>query len=405
MKRIILLAALFIGLQASAQNTITSTGDGNATNPLIWDCFCFPTTNDNIIIDHNIVMNVDWLLNAGGSITVNAGASFIEDGMNRAILVDGAGSAFINNGFAELTNMAFTNGASGANSASFILDTALYIDGTSSFNNSGVISGTDSLLNNGTFDNSSSGTLELGDFWNNGNFSNAGVVFSDSLLNTSSFTSTGPLYCFDFGNDGPFSQSDYFFIGHNFYNADNITFGAGATILVMNDMLSGDTLGGSASIVNDGGVRVENDFLNTDALSGSGRYCIRNSSSNAGNVTGTLDICDETPGGGFDVNIGTVAGTVTNCSSPCEVGVTELATDEVLIYPNPTNSRFTIEFSNKSTKQMKVELFNLMGEFVLSEELSQSTSLVDLSALTNGVYLCKVSDENGFVTTERIVKN
>ncbi|MDG1333914.1 MAG: T9SS type A sorting domain-containing protein [Crocinitomicaceae bacterium] len=405
MKRILLFAALLTGTLASAQTTITSTGDGNASNPFIWDCFCFPTPNDDVIINHDVTMNVDWIVNGGGSITINASGSFIEDAMNRTILVDGAGSAFSNNGFTELTNMTFTNGATGINTAGFLLDTALFVGTTSSFTNTGVIAGTDSVLVNGTFDNGPNGILQLGDLWNNGTTTHAGSLYADSVLNTGSFTSTSVIYCNEFGNDGLYSHSAEFFIANNFYNAGDITFTSTAVILVGNDMLSGDTLGGSASIVNDGAVGIDNDFLNTDALSGSGRYCIINNSTNSGTVTGTLDICDQSPGGGFDVNIGSVAGTVTNCSSVCDVGVEDLAADEVLIYPNPTNNFFTIEFSDEMNGQVRYELFSLTGEVVLSNEMMETTNTVDMSSLTNGVYLCKIFSENGTIVTERIVKN
>jgi len=387
-----------------AQSTITSTGDGNANNPFVWDCLCFPTPSDNVIINHNIVMNVDWLVNAGGSITVNSSGSFVEDAMHRSILVDGNGSAFINNGFSDLTNLAFTNGANGTNTSDFLLDTALYVDGTSTFTNSGVIVGTDSVLVNGTFDNNLGGELSWGDFWNNGTMTNAGTLYTDSLLNTANFNSTGAIYCHDFGNNGPFTHSAQFFIDANFYNADNITFTSSAEVLIGNEMLSGDTLGGSASIVNDGGIRVGNDFLNTDALSGSGRYCIANSSTNSGAVTGTLDICDETPGGGFDVNLGSVAATVTHCSSACEVGLEELASDEILIYPNPAKESFTIEYSNESAGSLNFELYNMMGEIVQSNKLSETATQINISLLQSGIYLCKIADENGLVITKRIVK-
>ncbi|MFK7787380.1 MAG: T9SS type A sorting domain-containing protein [Crocinitomicaceae bacterium] len=404
MKQLLLVTAFFCCSYISAQTTITSTTDGNANNPFIWDCLCFPTPDDDVIVNHDVVMNVDWIINAGGSITISASGSFIEDANNRSILVDGAGSAFNNNGFTELTSMAFTNGAEGTNTSDFLLDTVLYIGNNSSFTNSGVIVGTDSVLVNGILINILGADLALGDFWNNGTMTNAGTIFADSLLNTGTFNSTGIIYCLDFGNNGPFTQSAEFFVESNFYNADDITLASSAVLLVGNDMLTGDSLGGSASIINDGAVSVGNDFLNTDQLSGSGRYCITNSSTNMGDVTGTLDICDQSPGGGFDVNLGTVAGTVTFCSSACNVGVEELAATEILIYPNPASESFTIEYSEQVKGKLTFELYNLLGELVLSDILSNTSNLINISSLNSGVYMCKVSDEFGSITTERLVK-
>jgi hypothetical protein len=404
MKNLLLVAVLCYATMSTAQTTITSTANGNANNPFIWDCFCFPTPNDNVIINHDVTMNVDWIVNGGGSITISAAGSFIEDAMNRVILIDGAGSEFNNNGFTELTSVAFTNGASGLNTSDFLLDTALFVDGTSAFVNSGILVGTDSVLITGTLENNLGAELAIGDFWNDGTTTNAGTIYSDSLLNTGTFTSTGAIYCHDFGNDGPFSQSAQFFVESNFYNADDVTLTSTAVLVVGNDMLTGDTLGGSSSIVNDGGVSVGNDFLNTEDLSGSGRYCVTNSSTNSGTVTGTLDFCDQSPGGGFDINLGTVDASVTFCSSPCNVGVEELASNEILVYPNPARESFTIEYSEQATGRLSFELFNLLGELVLSDELSETSTQIDISALNSGVYLCKISDSFGSVTTERLVK-
>jgi len=80
-----------------------------------------------------------------------------------------------------------------------------------------------------------------------------------------------------------------------------------------------------------------------------------------------------------------LTGTVTHCSSACDVGLVELSDDEVLVYPNPTNDLVTIEFTNEVVGQLYFELYNLAGELLLRDVFSQAVNLVDLNTLRSGI--------------------
>lgn len=80
-----------------------------------------------------------------------------------------------------------------------------------------------------------------------------------------------------------------------------------------------------------------------------------------------------------------LTGTVTHCSSACDVGHVELSDDEVLVYPNPTNDLVTIEFTNEAVGQLDFELYNLAGELLLRDVFSQSVNLVDVNTLRSGI--------------------
>ena len=121
MKNVALLF-LVIPLTSFGQITITSVQNGNASNPLTWDCTCFPTTDDDIIINHAVAMDVDWAITAAGSITVNNGASLMQAGVH-SILVDGAGSQYANYGSSAFYDVAYTNGAGGTNTGNFFMPT------------------------------------------------------------------------------------------------------------------------------------------------------------------------------------------------------------------------------------------------------------------------------------------
>lgn len=362
------------------QQTITSVQSGNASNPLVWDCTCFPTTADDIIINHAISMDVDWAITAGGSITVNASGSLIQNGPH-VLLVDGTGSQYLNHGASEFTDIAYTNGGSGINTSNFLVTRALYIGVGSSYNNSGTLGGMDSLMTEGIFTNS--GPCFSGNILNTGTYTNTGHIAGDSVGNTGTFNSLGGyMYFKAFGNTGTFSMttSGFMDVTENWYNAGDFTLGAGLQIYAHNHFYNGDTLMGSANLHNNGTIEVTNDFYNNFVMDGSGNFCVGGDSYNSGPVNGTLDFCDNT-GTDFDWNTGTIAGTVTFCQPGCYLNLEENIHEEVLIYPNPTTSSFNFEATNKYTV---CNVYAVSGQQI--ERIQLEGNHVDVNQLESGVY-------------------
>jgi hypothetical protein len=74
------------------------------------------------------------------------------------------------------------------------------------------------------------------------------------------------------------------------------------------------------------------------------------------------------------------------------------------IYPNPTNGQLHIIHPNGSFS-LEVELTDATGHRVLQQAFSalEQDFLMDISSLPNGLYLMKLSDENGIHYTEKVV--
>ena len=378
-----ILTALLIGSSAAfSQQTITSAHNGNASNPLTWDCFCFPSTDDHIIINHQVAMDVDWLVNGGGSITVNSSGSLIQNGTH-VLGIDGGGSELTVSGVFTMQNVSVTNGADIHTNASGTINViqAMYVGNTCAYNNQGTTAQVDSLLTEGTFTNT--GTLIVGNLLNTGTFTNNGGILSDSLGNTGTFNISDNLayvYSNAFGTSGTagFSQGLYHTAG-NFYNTGDLTTGTGFTIEVLGDFLSGDTLGGTATFAHDGLLSVAGDIYFADDVSGSGDICVNGDSYNAATIVGTLDFCDAT-GGDFDLNIGTIAGTVTYCSPGCSVGLTENF-QSWSVYPNPATSEVKL-LGIDGVEQMLV--YGVTGDLI--GELKVNYGSMDVTSLTPGTY-------------------
>lgn len=67
---------------------------------------------------------------------------------------------------------------------------------------------------------------------------------------------------------------------------------------------------------------------------------------------------------------------------------------EIVVYPNPTNGVFNVDYS----KANNIKVINTLGVIVYEEKLellSQGTKSIDLSDFANGIYFITVSNDNG----------
>ena len=171
LKALFPLVLTILSSLTSAQ--ITSISNGNWTSPFTWDCTpfpCIPGTTDVVIIDHAVVLNTDWMITSG-SITVNAGASLIEDVTARTFYM--TGGAYLNNGTTDISNIVSTGGTFTNNDS---LRVNIYLYNTTYFSNSGIIADVDSFANIGTFINNVNAITDAYAFYTNDTCSNSGKM-------------------------------------------------------------------------------------------------------------------------------------------------------------------------------------------------------------------------------------
>ena len=83
------------------------------------------------------------------------------------------------------------------------------------------------------------------------------------------------------------------------------------------------------------------------------------------------------------------------------LAIKTMINNEVHIYPNPVYSEITIKVNNKIDQ---ITITNLIGQTVYSQACDLEKAEVNIAGLPEGVYIVKVTDNEGNVTTNKIIK-
>lgn len=229
-----------------------------------------------------------------------------------------------------------------------------------------------------------------GSFTNNGIFDVARVAFiGGTAISTNQFAADSLLTNITLGN---FTVSGSMNITTSYWNTGSFSLSSGSQLLVGDNFYNGDSLisGVNAKFINNGGVRISQDFANSDTIKGSGQICIEGSSLNIGVITGTLDVCDISGSMIVDIQLGTIGASVQTCNSPCTISVEEENSSSMSIFPNPANSFVQIETKLPS----KVNIYNSLGQLVQNITTEQLVHPISIEHFSKGIFLVEVISGN-----------
>lgn len=107
------------------------------------------------------------------------------------------------------------------------------------------------------------------------------------------------------------------------------------------------------------------------------------------------------PGRVFELLSFKESGSLHNFSSNCEpVAISEVSSDKINIYPNPTNSTLHVIGTSLTNT---FYLYNFLGQQKLQHTFTNSTT-INIEQLTNGIYLYELRNSKGVTQTGKIVK-
>ncbi len=86
---------------------------------------------------------------------------------------------------------------------------------------------------------------------------------------------------------------------------------------------------------------------------------------------------------------------------------TSLSVPNIIIYPNPTQEKITIEFKEDiEINNAKIEVYNNIGGKIKDINLNGDSNIeiVSLSGLRNGIYFIKISNNNIYIDSFKLIK-
>jgi len=149
-------------------------------------------------------------------------------------------------------------------------------------------------------------------------------------------------------------------------------------------------------------------IIKTDTAGNSISSCIGNSG-NAGTDTSSMNftsVAFSTATGGqvnilhpviTDFGLTTIEGCVSFFGDIKENQIE----NTVLIYPNPATDDITVEIPDFS-RDAAISIYNIQGKLIMQQQMSQVRSNVDISGLSQGLYMIKLITPEGIVTKKFI---
>ena len=131
--------------------------------------------------------------------------------------------------------------------------------------------------------------------------------------------------------------------------------------------------------------------------------------SDGGSYTGTstetltIDPVDTTHEGSYDVIVSGECGSETSEAANLTIrttSISEITTDQIYIFPNPTSGNITI--SGEHLSGADITIMNLLGEQVFRKKIKNNKDEIDLSGYPNGIYFIRI-DKNKTRFTKKII--
>ncbi|NNF85832.1 MAG: T9SS type A sorting domain-containing protein [Winogradskyella sp.] len=156
-----------------------------------------------------------------------------------------------------------------------------------------------------------------------------------------------------------------------------------------------------AATFDDAGSSVINCSTTSPAISGTLQPQSPLSLVNGENVSGTWTLSVTDTGIGDDGAV--TSWSIEYCgvqSGTLSVNDSEIASN-ISMYPNPAKNELNITYRKMTS--LKVELFDLFGRVIMTKELHNQESIINLSGFSSGTYLMKMTTNDKKVVTKKLI--
>jgi PKD repeat protein len=84
-------------------------------------------------------------------------------------------------------------------------------------------------------------------------------------------------------------------------------------------------------------------------------------------------------------------------------GIKEIKDDSFIVFPNPTNGNFSIDFKSNTIEHASIEIYDAIGKLVLIEKITNTNTIISFEHFSKGFYFVRVKNKGDYFTT-RIIK-
>lgn len=89
---------------------------------------------------------------------------------------------------------------------------------------------------------------------------------------------------------------------------------------------------------------------------------------------------------------------VTGLNPPVSIAEQTYNKSGFLLFPNPAKNSVTASFDNPRNEQIRIELFDIKGQLLLTQITNDVSSEINIDYLSEGIYLVRISSQNQSVT-------
>ena len=124
-------------------------------------------------------------------------------------------------------------------------------------------------------------------------------------------------------------------------------------------------------------------------------------SSNFENLPSLETVCIDDVNSDLALFIEAQVGHSINFTQECFLTINEHILTNLIVYPNPVNEKLNIQ---SQSPIIKVEVYNLLGQLLISKYNQTTIKSINTTSLNTGVYFIKATDQNNNYTIKQIIK-
>ncbi|MBO7482229.1 MAG: T9SS type A sorting domain-containing protein, partial [Bacteroidales bacterium] len=76
----------------------------------------------------------------------------------------------------------------------------------------------------------------------------------------------------------------------------------------------------------------------------------------------------------------------------------------IYVYPNPADEELNILLNSLPNGRTTIEFYDVAGRLLMSQEITSTNARIDISSLSQGVYMCRIVNGDNVIARDRIVK-